>query len=67
MWRRYWPLPPLRRPTLVLAKVGKAARSCIRPLRYAPGSLRAGAFRARAAYDLLRKSTSRAFGYAEGC
>ena len=30
------------------------------------GSLRPGAFRARAAYDVLRKSTSRAFGYAEG-
>jgi len=38
----------------------------IRPLRYAPGSPHSGAFRARAAYDLLRKSTSRAFGYAEG-
>ncbi|RAS20321.1 hypothetical protein H040_05322, partial [Pseudomonas sp. URMO17WK12:I7] len=32
----------------------------------APGSPHSGALRARAAYDLLRKSTSRAFGYAEG-
>jgi hypothetical protein len=44
----------------------KTLAPIIRPLRCAPGSPRSGAFRARAAYDLLRKSTSRAFGYAEG-
>ena len=45
----------------------KGLRSIIRPLRYASGSPRSGVFRARAAYGLLRKPTSRAFGYAEGC
>ena len=45
----------------------KTACSHIRPLRCASGSPRSGGLRARAAYDLLRKSTSRAFGCAEGC
>ena len=31
------------------------------------GSLRSGDLRAHAAYNLLRKSTSRAFSFAEGC
>ncbi len=44
----------------------KTLAPIIRPLRFAPGSPHSGALRARAAYDLLRKSTSRAFGYAEG-
>jgi hypothetical protein len=45
----------------------KGLRSIIRPLRCASGSPRSGVLRARAAYGLLRKPTSRAFGYAEGC
>ena len=47
------------------SKQSRALYHAAPPLR--SGSLRSGAFQARAAYDLLRKSTSRAFGYAEGC
>jgi hypothetical protein len=61
------PFRPYGGSLLVVAKSNQ--KPCAPPsgptLRF--GSLRAGAFRARAAYDLLRKSTSRAFGCAEGC
>jgi hypothetical protein len=52
----------------VLAKVTKAARShhTAPTLRFGVPSLRSFPG-LRAASDLLRKSTSRAFGYAEGC
>ena len=66
LWRCCWPLPPLRRPTFFLEKVGKTARSCIRPyaalrvpsLRHLPGprGLRLAAPSLRLAF----------FGYAEG-
>jgi hypothetical protein len=66
VWRRCRPLPPLRRPTFFLEKVGKTARSCIRPyaalrvpsLRHLPGprGLRLAAPSLRLAF----------FGYAEG-
>ena len=66
MWRRCRPLPPLRRPTFFLEKVGKTARSCIRPyaslrvpsLRHLPGprGLRLASPSLRLAF----------FGYAEG-
>ena len=66
VWRRCRPLPPLRRPTFFLEKVGKTARSCIRPyaalrvpsLRHLPGPRGL-----RLASPSLRLAL---FGYAEG-